>query len=142
MKSIFVSLPLMLMCAFGSLASAADLQSELLANEKMFYTTKDAAVLGKMLTEDAVEITSEHVLNGREAVAKAAAEGTCKESNLEFRDAKMRQLSQDVVILLFTAAYDEDCDGKKESVKNAVSSIWQQQNGKWLSSIYHSSRIK
>src|SRR5215210_5045793 len=108
MKRIFVPAALTVLTALASLAWAADLQSELFANEKSFYTTKDAAALGKLLTEDSVQIRAKNVLTGREAIVADAVADSCKTSNLEFRDAKMKRLTDDVVVLLFTTVYDQN----------------------------------
>ena len=73
MKRLIAPLSTILMFALTSVAVAEDLQSELTALEKSLWTAsskKDPAPYRKVVTDDAVQITSSGVLTGKEAIIK------------------------------------------------------------------------
>jgi uncharacterized protein (TIGR02246 family) len=141
MKLLTATITLTLLFALGPLVEAADLQSELMANEKTLWATKDADVVRKLVTDDTVEIRTSGVLIGRDVVAKDLAADPCKVTKIDFQNPSMRKLAEDVAVVMYTAVYEEDCGGKKKSAKLAASGIWQKQNGKWLEALYQSTPI-
>jgi hypothetical protein len=129
------------MLASGPLAVAGDLKSQLMANEKLFWTSKDAAALSSLLTEDSVQIRQKDVLTGRDTIARDAVAEDCSNTKLEVMDVQLKELSKEVVALLYTIEFDRVCSGKREAGRQIASSIWKQQNGKWLNALYQSTPI-
>ena len=131
--------------AFASLAQAGDLQSDLVANEKALWTAfakKDAEAFKKHLAPDVINIEGNLApMMGVDAYLKRVNAGSCELHSVEFQDVKMTRLSADIVALAFIANSNMICDGKREPPRQAVTSIWQQQGGKWMNRIYHSSPI-
>lgn len=126
-------------------AKAGDLQSDLITNEKALwaaYAKKDTEAFKKHLAQDVVNIEGGSApLAGLDAYLKTVSASNCELRSIEMQDVKMLRLSEDIAALSFTATPDMVCDGKQQGRKLAVSSIWQQQNGKWLNRLYHSSDI-
>jgi hypothetical protein len=52
------------------------------------------------------------------------------------KDAKLRRLSQDVVVLSYTATQYATCAGKKMPPKVYATSIYVKQKGKWMQTQY------
>jgi len=131
--------------ALSSFAQAGDLQADLIANEKALWTAfakKDAEAFKKHLAPDVVNVEANLApMIGVDAYLKRVNSGNCELHSVEMQDVKMTRLSTDVVALSFIATSNLVCDGKREPPRQAVTSIWQQQNGKWVNRIYHSSRI-
>lgn len=131
--------------ALSSFAQAGDLQTDLIANEKALWTAfakKDAEAFKTHLAPDVVNIEAGLApMIGIDAYLKRVNSGNCELHSVDMQDVKMTRLSADVVALSFIAASNMVCDGKREPPKLAVTSIWQQQGGKWVNRIYHSSPI-
>ena len=73
MKQLIAPLSTILMFALTSVAVAEDLKSELTAMEKSLWTAaskRDPAPFRKVVTDDAVQVTSTGVLIGKEAIIK------------------------------------------------------------------------
>lgn len=129
---------------FTSFAWAADLQSELMTKEEMLFTAwgkKDAETYKKHLTEDAVQIGSSGSYSGLESILKAMGKQSCDMRNFGAKDAVMRKLSQDVVVLNYTLNQEVTCDGKKLPTRMSATSIYVQKGGRWMSTLYHESPI-
>jgi uncharacterized protein (TIGR02246 family) len=142
---LIASLTLILISALSPLAWAADLQSDLMANVKSAWAAwgkKDIETYRKYLTEDAVEIVVDSKpVRGRDAIIKNIQGQSCKLNNIAFEDVKMRRLGEDAAVLSYTVKLDASCDGKPLPPKLAATNIFEQQNGKWLSTSYQETPI-
>jgi uncharacterized protein (TIGR02246 family) len=126
--------------AFAPVAMAADLQAELMAMEKNFWTAwgrKDGEPFRKHLTADAVEMVAGTVPTiGRDAVVKEITTLPCELRSFALTDGKLRNVTKDVVIVSYTATQDATCAGKKMPPKVASTAIYVQQKGEWMLTQY------
>lgn len=138
MKRLFAALVL----AIGLVppAMAADLQTELMAQEKSLWTAwarKDGEPFKKHLTADAVEIIAGTApATGLDAIVKDITSHNCEMKSFAHQNPRLRKLGADVVVLTYTATQDTTCDGKKLPAKLFATVIYVRQKGKWMQTQY------
>lgn len=145
MRKRLTPLTLTLMFVTGPLAVAADLQTELVAIEKSMWTAwgrKDAPTYTRLTTANYTVISdNEAPVVGQEANVKAMKSHNCELRGVAFKDVTLHRVGQDAAVLIYTAKQDIVCDGKAQLPNFVASAVYQQQNGKWVTSHYHSSPI-
>jgi uncharacterized protein (TIGR02246 family) len=98
-----------------------------MAIEKNLWTAwgkKDGEPFKNILTADAVEVVAGTApVVGRDAIIKDITALPCELRSFAHKDAKLRRLSPDVVVLSYTATQDATCDGKKMPPKVYATSI-------------------
>jgi uncharacterized protein (TIGR02246 family) len=133
-------LAMLMLFVFAPLAAAADLQTELMAQEKSLWTAwakKDAAPFKKLLTADAVEIIAGTApATGLDAIVKDITSHNCEMKSFAHQNPKLRKLGADVVVLTYTATQDTTCEGKKLPAKVFATTIYVRQKGKWMQTQY------
>jgi uncharacterized protein (TIGR02246 family) len=131
---------MLMLFVFAPLAAAADLQTELMAQEKSLWTAwakKDAEPFKKLLTADAVEIIAGTApATGLDAIVKDITSHNCEMKSFAHQNPKLRKLGADVVVLTYTATQDTTCDGKKLPAKLFATVIYVRQKGKWMQTQY------
>jgi len=136
---------LLLLFALTPPAMAADLQAELMAIEKTLWTAwgkKDGEPFKKHLTADIVEVIAGAVpVVGRDALVKEVTTMSCELKGFAHKDARLRRLGTDVVVLSYTSTQDATCDGKPLPPKVYSAAIYVKQKGKWLQTHYQETPI-
>lgn len=137
---------LLMFCGLIPLALAADLQAELMAQEKMLWTAwskKDGEPFKKVLAPDAMEvIAGARPAVGRDAIVKEITSHNCETKSFAFQDAKLRMLGADVALLTYTATQDTMCGKDRLPPKVLATSIRVKQKGQWLQVHYQETPIE
>jgi uncharacterized protein (TIGR02246 family) len=122
------------------LVTAADVKTDLMANEKKLWAAwgdKDGESFKTSLTPDAVQVIAGTApLAGRDAIVKSVATLTCEMANFSLSDGTVRQLTPDVIVLTYTATQDTTCGGVKLPPKLTATAVYVRQDGKWLQANY------
>lgn len=143
MKGLIATLVLLL--GLAPLAVAADLQAELMAQEKMLWTAwgkKDGEPFKKHLTADAVEIIAGAApAIGLDAIVKDITTHTCEIKSFAHQNPKLRKLGADVLVLTYTATQDTTCGATKLPTKVFATVIYVRQKGKWMQTQYQETPI-
>jgi Domain of unknown function (DUF4440) len=143
MKGLIASVVLLL--GIAPLAAAADLQAELMAQEKMLWTAwgkKDGEPFKKHLTADAVEIIAGAApATGLDAIVKDITTHRCELKSFAHQNPKLRKLGADVLVLTYTATQDTTCGGAKMPAKVFATVIYVRQKGKWMQTQYQETPI-
>ena len=94
------------------------------------------------MVEDYVQVVAGVGLaTGRETVAKAIEGHDCVMKSFEFTGVTLRQPATNLAILNYTATQDTTCGGAALPKKIFATSMWIQQDGKWLSYSYQETPI-
>lgn len=135
----------LLMVVVAPIAGAQDRKADLMDVEKRLWTAwgkKDGEPTRKALTEDAVMLVAGTApVAGRAAIAKTISTLPCELRSFELQDPNLRQLTNDVVLLSYTATQDATCEGKKLPAKIRSTSIYVRQKGNWLQASYQETPI-
>lgn len=144
MRTLLAALLLLVLAAPAALAEE-DLQANLLAREKAFWTAwgnKDAGPTRKETVESYVQVVAGvGMVAGREEVAKAIETHNCKMKSFEFTDAKLRRPAPEVAILTYVATQDTTCGAQKLPKKIFVSSTWVKRDAEWKGFQYQETPI-
>jgi hypothetical protein len=139
--SVFVVALLLL--ATAPAVAGDDADSKLIATEKSLWEAwknQDAGPFDTHLVDAAVTITPGGMTTGKAAVIKELAGGTCDVESYSLANFKVHHVGKGVAILTYEASQDAVCDGNKIPAKVIASSVYVNQEGKWLSASYHESR--
>lgn len=144
MTRLFATLALMLGLALP--AAAADLQADLMAQEKILWSAwgkRDGEPSRKYLAVDAVSvIAGVPPASGLDAIVKDVTTNTCEMKSFTHQSPKLRKLGADVSVLTYTATQDTTCDGKRLPSKLFVTAIYVRQKGKWMQTHYQETPIE
>jgi hypothetical protein len=86
-----------------------------------------------MIPDNAIDIADGMVDKGKQQILKDMVEPGCMVNSFSLSDFSYLWLDKDTVIMTYTATQDATCSGKKQAGKVIASSLWQKQNGKWVS---------
>ena len=144
MKTLLAAL-MLVVAAVPPAVAADDLQENLLAREKVFWTAwgnKDSGPTRKETVESFVQVVAGvGMTEGREAAAKVIETHNCVMKSFEFSDANLRRPAPDVAILTYVATQDTSCGGQKLPKKVFVSSTWVKRDGEWKGFQYQETPI-
>lgn len=137
---------LLMSCGLVPMALAADLTTELMAQEKMLWTAwskRDGEPFRKLLAPDAMEvIAGTRPTVGRDAIVKEITSHTCDTKSFAFQDARLRMLAADVALLTYTATQDTMCGKDRLPPKVLATSIGVRQKGQWMQVHYQETPIE
>ncbi len=97
------------------------------------WKNHDAKPVEGMIPSDVINIADGVVSKGKQQVLSAMGGSGCMVNNFSLSDFSYLWLDKDTVIMTYTATQDATCSGKKQAGKVIAASIWQKQNGKWVS---------
>jgi hypothetical protein len=86
-----------------------------------------------MTPDNSINIADGMVAKGKEQILKNMVDPGCTVNGFSLSDFSYMWLAKDTVIMTYTATQDATCSGKKQAGKVIASSVWQKQNGKWMS---------
>src|SRR5215210_4606183 len=102
MKHLVAPLGFSLIFLFASFAVAADLQADLMANEKAMWTAwgkKDLEPFKKLTSADYVSVVGNRApIVGQEGYLKYVRSHSCELRNISLQDATMQRLGKDVAV--------------------------------------------
>jgi hypothetical protein len=84
-------------------------------------------------TDDSISVADGGVFKGKEQLLKSVTDARCVVNSFSLSDFSYMWLDKDTVVMMYSAAQDATCDGKKQAGKVFATSIWQKKGGKWLS---------
>ena len=93
----------------------------------------DAKPVEGMTPDNSINIADGMVAKGKQQIVKNMVEPGCTVNSFSLSDFSYMWLDKDTVIVTYTATQDATCSGKKQAGKVIASSVWQKQNGKWMS---------
>ena len=129
-----------------SAAQAADLKSQLLASDKALWDAwgkKNGALFKKSLTTDAKYLAAGAVpIEGRDVIANEIENSVCTREEFTIENASLRQLAPTVAELSYDALQTGECDGTPLPDKVRVTSVYVNQNGKWLLTLHQQTPIE
>jgi hypothetical protein len=86
-----------------------------------------------MISDNVINIADGLVSQGKQQVLKGMVDPGCMVNSFSLSDFSYLWLNKDTVIMTYTATQDATCSGTKQAGKVIASSVWQKQNGKWVS---------
>lgn len=86
-----------------------------------------------MIPDNVINIADGEVATGKQQVLKNMEGPGCMVNSFTLSDFSYLWLNKDTVIMTYTATQDATCSGKKQAGKVIAASVWQKQNGKWVS---------
>lgn len=96
----------------------------------------DAKSVEGMTPEDAVGIADGAVLKGKQQILKSLVDPGCTVNSFSLSDFSYLWLDEKTAVMTYTATQDATCSGKKQAGKVIATSVWQKQNGKWMSAFH------
>lgn len=137
---------IVLLLVIVSPAIAGDLKEELIAQEKAAWhewVDGDGAAYGDRLTEDAVlAVAGDGITTGRDAIMADIESHDCEIENLGFADFKLRQLSDEIAILTYTATSETTCQGQSLPGTVYSTSIYVRQGDQWRITSYQETPLE
>jgi len=89
-----------------------------------------------MTPENAVNIADGTVAKGKQQILKTMVDPGCTVNSFSLSDFSCLWLDKNTTVMTYTATQDATCSGKKQAGKVVATSVWQKQNGKWMS-VFH-----
>jgi hypothetical protein len=86
-----------------------------------------------MTPEHAINIADGVIAKGKQEIVKSVTDPGCMVNSFSLSDFSYIWLDKDTVLMTYTATQDATCSGKKQVGKVIATSLWQKQNGKWMS---------
>jgi hypothetical protein len=120
-----------------------DVDSKLIAIERSFWEAwknQDAGPFKTHLGDVTVNITPGGMTKGKTAIIEELVGGACDVKSYSLANLKVHHVAKGVAILTYEASQDATCRGNKVPAKVLASSVYVNQNGKWLAVSYHESR--
>ena len=117
----------------------AAVENTLQSNEQagwQAWKDHDAKSVEGMTPENAVNIADGTVAKGKQQILKSVADPGCKVNSFSLSDFSYLWLDKDTAVMTYTATQDATCTGKKQAGKVIATSVWQKQNGKWMSAFH------
>jgi hypothetical protein len=93
----------------------------------------DVKPVEAMTPDNSINIADGMVGKGKQQILKNMVGPECTVNSFSLSDFSYMWLDKDTVIVTYTATQDATCSGKKQAGKVIASSVWQKQNGKWMS---------
>jgi hypothetical protein len=124
----------------------ADLKDDLFAREKAGWTAwgkKEGEWYRGTMTEDAVLVVAgAEPATGRDKMIADTNNHNCEMKSFELTDAKLRQISPDVVILSYVGKQDTTCQGHKLPGKVYSTAVYVRQGGEWRTTSYQETPLE
>lgn len=86
-----------------------------------------------MTPQNAVNVADGTVSKGKQQILKVMVDPGCKVNSFSLSGFPYLWLDKDTGIMTYTATQDATCSGKKQAGKVIATSVWQKQNGQWMS---------
>jgi len=136
-----------LVCLLSVAASqAADLKSQLLVSDKALWTAmgkREGAAFRKSLTADAVYVAAGAIpIKGRETIASEIENSVCTRGKFTLENVSLRQLASTIVELSYDVIQTGECDGTPLPAKLRATSLYLNQNGKWLVTLHQQTPVE
>jgi hypothetical protein len=96
----------------------------------------DAKSVEGMTPENAVNIADGTVVKGKQQILKSMVDPGCMVNIFSLSDFSYLWLDKNRIVMTYTATQDATCSGKKQAGKVIATSVWQKQNGKWMSAFH------
>ena len=93
----------------------------------------DAKSVEGMTPENAVNIADGTVVKGKQQVLKSMVDPGCTVNSFSLSDFSYLWLDKNTTVMTYTASQDATCSGKKQVGKVIATTLWQKQNGNWMS---------
>jgi hypothetical protein len=114
--------------------AATSATDQVIAQEKAIYDAlikNDYAAINKAIGGSFTYISPEGIIQWEPARTAELLKG-CVSGKWTWKDTKATQISPDIVMLTYTAAGEQTCQGKKSPSPVHALSIWQMKGGKWI----------
>ena len=96
----------------------------------------DAKSVEGMTPENAVNIADGTVVKGKQQVLKSMVDPGCTVNSFSLSDFSYLWLDKNTTVMTYTASQDATCSGKKQVGKVIATTVWQKQNGNWMSAFH------
>ena len=96
----------------------------------------DAKSVEGMTPENAVNIADGTVVKGKQQVLKSMVDPGCTVNSFSLSDFSYLWLDKNTTVMTYTASQDATCSGKKQVGKVIATTLWQKQNGNWMSAFH------
>jgi hypothetical protein len=96
----------------------------------------DAKSVEGMTPENAVNIADGTVVKGKQQVLKSMVDPGCTVNSFSLSDFSYLWLDKNTTVMTYTANQDATCSGKKQVGKVIATTVWQKQNGNWMSAFH------
>jgi len=96
----------------------------------------DAKSVEGMTPENAVDIADGTVVKGKQQVLKSMVDPGCTVNSFSLSDFSYLWLDKNTTVMTYTASQDATCSGKKQVGKVIATTVWQKQNGNWMSAFH------
>jgi hypothetical protein len=124
---------------FNPLLFGQDVKSTVTSIEKSLWEawkTHQIKPFEQFLTADTVNVTSQGLTAGKEAVIKDMTANPCEVRNYSLSDWQFHEVSSDTVILTYKAKQDATCRGSKVPAEVLATAVYVKKNGKWMAASY------
>lgn len=112
-------------------------ESQIIAIEKagwQAWKNKDVKWFQENMSEELLDVTSDGVFSKADVIRSTSAD--CDVKSVSLDNLKFVMLSNDVVVLTYTAKQDGVCSGKKIPSQVRATVNYVKRNGKWLEAMY------
>jgi hypothetical protein len=96
----------------------------------------DAKSVEGMTPENAVNIADGTVAKGKQQILKSMVDPGCMVNSFSLSDFSYLWLDKNTTVMTYTASQDATCSGKKQVGKVIATTVWQKQNGNWMSAFH------
>ena len=114
----------------------ADVEKALQSKEQtgwQAWKDHDSKPIEGMTPDKVINIADGMVAKGKQQILKNTVDPICKVNSFSLSNFSYLWLDKETVIMTYNASQDATCNGKKQAGKVIATSIWQKQNGTWMS---------